>query len=119
MAPNVWTGSGPRWKRIGCMASCHGFSPLKLPARFVGAVTWLPATGPGDSCFARVFALRPNLYEDYCTFAAKFWAERPVSPVLLELCRLRVAALLGCERELRLRRPDAIAEGLDGDKIAA
>ena len=36
-----------------------------------------------------------------------------VDPVLLELCRLRVAKLLGCEYEQGLRTEAAVAAGLD------
>ena len=41
-----------------------------------------------------------------------------VDPVLLELCRLRVAMLLGCAEELAARTPAAVAAGLDEDTIA-
>ena len=41
-----------------------------------------------------------------------------VDPVLLELCRLRVAMLLGCEAELQVRTPAAAAAGLDEATIA-
>jgi alkylhydroperoxidase family enzyme len=43
-----------------------------------------------------VFGLRPDLYARYREFASLFWSRRSVEPVLLELCRLRVARLLGC-----------------------
>jgi alkylhydroperoxidase family enzyme len=39
-------------------------------------------------------------------------------PVLLELCRLRIARLLGCEAEEEVRTPAAIAAGLDEATIA-
>ena len=35
-----------------------------------------------------------------------------MDPVVLELCRLRIATLLGCEVERRLRHPKARAAGL-------
>jgi alkylhydroperoxidase family enzyme len=41
-----------------------------------------------------------------------------VDPVLLELCRLRIAQLLGCEREQEARTPEALAGGLDEATIA-
>ncbi len=41
-----------------------------------------------------------------------------VDPVLLELCRLRVAMLLGCAAELTARTPAAVAAGLGEDVIA-
>ena len=42
-----------------------------------------------------------------------------VSPVLLELCRLRVAQILGCESELQRRSAAAQAAGLSEETIAA
>jgi len=41
-----------------------------------------------------------------------------VDPVLLELCRLRIARLLGCEAEEGSRTPAAAAAGLDEATIA-
>ncbi len=41
-----------------------------------------------------------------------------VDPVLLELCRLRVAMLLGCRPELEVRTPAAVAAGLDEGAVA-
>ena len=66
-----------------------------------------------------VFAHRPNLYADYRDFYALFWERHLVDPVLLELCRLRIAAMLGCESELQVRHQPAREIGLDESKIAA
>jgi alkylhydroperoxidase family enzyme len=41
-----------------------------------------------------------------------------VDPVLLELCRLRVAMLLGCQPELAARTPAAVDAGLDETTVA-
>jgi alkylhydroperoxidase family enzyme len=40
-------------------------------------------------------------------------------PVLLELCRLRIAQLLGCDAEWSTRSPEALAAGLSEETIAA
>lgn len=40
-----------------------------------------------------------------------------VDPVLLELCRLRLATLLGCAAELAVRTPAAAAAGLDEERV--
>jgi alkylhydroperoxidase family enzyme len=40
-------------------------------------------------------------------------AWRAVDPVLLELCRLRISQLLGCEAEQGVRTSEAVAGGLD------
>jgi alkylhydroperoxidase family enzyme len=66
-----------------------------------------------------VFGHRPDLYREFRDFYALFWERRLVDPVLLELCRLRVAALLGCDSELEVRYEAATAAGLDESKIAA
>lgn len=41
-----------------------------------------------------------------------------VDPVLLELCRLRIAMLLGCREELAARTPAAVNAGLDDSAVA-
>jgi alkylhydroperoxidase family enzyme len=80
-------------------------------------VSWLPehAADPSGSSddFERVFALRPNLFEAWKSFAAVFWEKRLVDPVILELCRLRVAQLHRARYPLSIRRPEASAAGLD------
>ena len=50
--------------------------------------------------------------------AAHDAAWEAVDPVLLELCRLRVAMLLGCTSELSTRTPAAVAAGLDERTVA-
>ena len=83
-------------------------------------MTWLSpsATAAARDPFEGVFALRPNLFEAYRDFAALFWTRRLVDPVVLELCRLRVAQLLGARHPLSLRTPEALAAGLREDRIA-
>ena len=87
----------------------------------VGGMSWLPlaATAAGRDPFERVFALRPNLFEAWRDFTALFWTRRLVDPALLELCRLRVAQLLGARHPLSLRTPEALAAGLTESRIAA
>ena len=50
--------------------------------------------------------------------AADAAAWEAVDPVLLELCRLRIAMLLASESELALRTPAAVAAGLDEATVA-
>lgn len=45
------------------------------------------------------------------------WAA--VDPLLLELCRLRVAMLLGCAAELGVRTPSAVTAGLDEAQVTS
>jgi alkylhydroperoxidase family enzyme len=86
-------------------------------------VSWLPEHAPGllDSSddFERVFSLRPNLYEAWREFAAVFWEKRLVDPVILELCRLRVAQLHRARYPLSTRMSEARDGGLDEARIGA
>jgi alkylhydroperoxidase family enzyme len=52
-------------------------------------------------------------------FTARPWSEQLVDPVVLELCRLRIAAIVGCPSELGLRYRPAIDAGLSEEKIDA
>ncbi len=80
-------------------------------------MTWLENTSAGATPFDRVFGLRPNLQRAFLDFQALFWERELVPPVTLELCRLRVAQLLGCASELGLRYRPALNAGLDEAKI--
>jgi alkylhydroperoxidase family enzyme len=65
------------------------------------------------------FSLRQNLLDEFRRFYALFWEQRAVDPVILELCRLRIAQIHGCEPELRVRYQPALDAGLSEAKIAA
>jgi alkylhydroperoxidase family enzyme len=83
-------------------------------------MSWLPlpaATADRDP-FERVFALRANLFDAWRDFAALFWTRRLVDPVVLELCRLRVAQLLDARHPQSVRTPQALAAGLKEARIA-
>ena len=82
-------------------------------------MTWLPETAAGATAFDRVFGLCPELRADVEAFAELLWTRRPVDPVLLELCRLRIAQILGCTAELQRRSAAALAAGLTEERIAA
>lgn len=84
-------------------------------------MSWLPlpATAAGRDPFERVFALRPNLFEAFRDFSSLFWTRRLVDPVVLELCRLRVAQMLEARYPQSVRTPQALAAGLREDRIAA
>jgi len=81
--------------------------------------SWLPDQAAGDTDFERVFSLRPDLYDPFREFYSLFWTKALLDPVLLELCRLRVAQLLGTESELRIRYQPALDAGLDEPLVAA
>jgi AhpD family alkylhydroperoxidase len=80
--------------------------------------TWLPDTADAATPFEAVFGLRPDLYEPFRDFYAVFWARGLLDPVVLELCRLRVAQLLGCESELQVRYRPALAAGLSEEQVS-
>ena len=86
---------------------------------YARAVSWLPESGPGRDDFERTFALRPDLFATWREFAGLFFERRLVDPVILELCRLRIAQLHGARHPLSLRTPEALAAGLDEAKLAA
>jgi hypothetical protein len=77
--------------------------------------TWLPEATEGPRAdtagLDAVFGLRPDLAEPFREFYAVFWCDRLVDPVVLELCRLRVAQLLGCATELCVRYEPAVVGG--------
>jgi AhpD family alkylhydroperoxidase len=81
-------------------------------------VSWLPEEADGVTPLDRVFGLRPDLYEPFRAFYALFWQQDLVDAAVLELCRLRVAQLLGCESELRVRYAPALAAGLSEQQVA-
>jgi alkylhydroperoxidase family enzyme len=80
--------------------------------------TWLPESPEGVAGGTRtgtgldqVFRRRPDLYGPFREFYAVFWRDRLVDPVVLELCRLRVAQLLGCASEQEVRYGPTEADG--------
>jgi alkylhydroperoxidase family enzyme len=80
-------------------------------------VSWLPERAEGTTALDRTFGLRPDLYEPFRAFYATFWTGRLLDPVVLELCRLRVAQLLRCPSELQLRYQPALDAGLTEDHV--
>jgi alkylhydroperoxidase family enzyme len=65
-----------------------------------------------------VLGLRPELAAEVRRLHDAIWSG-PVSPVTLELCRLRMATLLRSPGALAERSPPAVAAGLDEARIAA
>jgi alkylhydroperoxidase family enzyme len=64
----------------------------------------------------RVLAGHPDVAGELAAAEAAAWEAN--DPVLLDLCRLRIAMLLGCEAELAVRTPLATAAGLDEATVA-
>src|SRR3954468_11099884 len=66
-----------------------------------------------------VLALRPDLAVLYADLLDRLWTDTDFDPVVLELCRLRQATLLGCESEARRRTAYARDAGLQEDVVGA
>jgi alkylhydroperoxidase family enzyme len=81
--------------------------------------SWIPERAPGDTEFAQVFGLRDNLYRHYSDLAARLWQPGVLDPVVLELCRLRAASLLGSTGDAAVRSRPAVAAGLTEDLVTA
>ncbi|MDX2165645.1 MAG: hypothetical protein SF182_01220 [Deltaproteobacteria bacterium] len=74
-------------------------------------MSWLVERG---ASFEDTLGLRPELLRDYQAFESQLWSSG-VDPALLELCRLRVAGLLGSNTAARRRAavPAAMIAALD------
>lgn len=83
----------------------------------MAATTWLPDLPAGDTEWERVRALFPAAFDAVADLQRTVWDS--FDPVVLELCRLRIAALLRFAPGLELRSERARAAGLDEEKIAA
>lgn len=66
---------------------------------------------PTDEVIATVLADHSDVRSSLAAVWEQAW--HVVDPVLLELCRLRMAMLLGCSVEREARTPAAVAAGLD------
>src|SRR4051812_20235092 len=56
--------------------------------------TWLPETADRSTPMEQVFALAPNVYDDFVAMYRGVWQPPSLDPARLELVRLRVAQLL-------------------------
>lgn len=77
-------------------------------------MSWL--TGKASSR-DELLDLRPELAEDHRAVLVGLW-DGSVDPIVLELCRLRMATLLGVSVASTERTPQATAAGLTEDKIS-
>jgi alkylhydroperoxidase family enzyme len=80
--------------------------------------SWIPEAAEGPTEFARLFGLRANLFAAYGDFYARLWDPVVMDPVILELCRLRVAHLVGCDGEESVRMRPAVENGLSEEVVA-
>jgi len=82
-------------------------------------MTWLPETRTDGTPFERALGILPDLLADLKRFHALFWTDGRIDAIILELCRLRIASLLGCASEMHVRYEPALLAGLDEAKIRA
>jgi alkylhydroperoxidase family enzyme len=78
--------------------------------------TWLPL--PDTGVAADLLAMLPAGYEELRSLYASLW-DLDIDAVTLELCRLRLATLIGSRADLAVRDPRAVAAGLDEAQVAA
>lgn len=80
-------------------------------------MTWLTERAAGDTPLDEVVGLRPELADLLADYVGQAWADG--DPVILELCRLRIATLHGDTGQQLLRHDAAVAAGLTEEKVAA
>ena len=80
-------------------------------------MTHMHTTADGATPFDRIWNTRPQFYAVFMADYRRSIAR--VDPVLLELCRLRMARLFGCTLDLSLRLKAARTAGLADNKIQA
>lgn len=71
---------------------------------------------PTDEVLDDVLADQPDVRASLAEAWMQAWAT--VDPALLELCRLRIAMLLGCDVERAARTPAAVEAGSSDETIA-
>jgi alkylhydroperoxidase family enzyme len=69
--------------------------------------------------FEWIISQRPRYAAALADVEAALWQQAAIGPLLLELCRLRIAQLLGCEAALVHRTPEAVADGLDENLVSS
>jgi alkylhydroperoxidase family enzyme len=83
-------------------------------------MTWLPETAPGATTpLDRCFGLRPVAYERFRELYGGLWDPAVIDLRLLELCRLRIATIVGCDGERAVRFSDAVDAGVTEADVAA
>jgi alkylhydroperoxidase family enzyme len=77
------------------------------------------ATNSQEQSFEWVIRQRPRYAAALADIEAALWQQDAIGPLLLELCRLRIAQLLGCEAALVHRTSEAVAAGLDENLVSS
>jgi alkylhydroperoxidase family enzyme len=66
-----------------------------------------------------VYGLRPDAFARFGEMYSLLWQSPDVDPSVVELIRLRIAMLAGCDSELAFRYRRAVDAGLDEATVAA
>jgi alkylhydroperoxidase family enzyme len=80
-------------------------------------MTWLAPLPEGSSQWEQVTALAPEAFDALAELHRATWESN--DPVLLDLCRLRMATLLDAPAHTALRGTAAKTAGLSEEKVAA
>jgi alkylhydroperoxidase family enzyme len=80
-------------------------------------MSWLAKEAKGDTPLDNVYGLLPDAYARHKALVDHIWKPGLVDPVVLELCRLRVAQIVRSPRDIAARTPAAVDAGLTEDKI--
>jgi hypothetical protein len=80
-------------------------------------MTWLDDLPDGATDWERITRLMPEPFGGLSHLHRTVWETS--DPALLELCRLRMAELLGYEAALRFRNQKALSAGLTNEKASA
>src|SRR6478672_8362016 len=81
-------------------------------------MTWLPETAPGATPLDRCFGLRPAAYDRFRELYGGLWDPAVLEPRILELCRLRIATMLGSDAERAIRFSDGVDAGVAETDVA-
>jgi alkylhydroperoxidase family enzyme len=80
-------------------------------------MTWLAKQADGEAPLDTVYGLLPEAYARHQALVEHIWQPGLIDPVVLELCRLRIAQIVRSDRDLAERTPAAVDAGLTEDKI--
>jgi alkylhydroperoxidase family enzyme len=72
-----------------------------------------------EESFEWIVSQRPRYAAALADIETALWQQEAIAPLLLELCRLRIAQLLGCEVALVHRTPEAVSAGLDKNLVSS
>ena len=113
----------PIWSRnLASTFADHGRRVVRHGGRWHGTSTGMSVVGigsnsvsqqPAEISFDSLIGARADYAAALRDIESAVWAQDLLSPPILELCRLRMAQILGCATALEHRTPQAVAAGFD------